>query len=66
MRVFQTLLAFAGNWMLPGAAVAAERAGLPALALVHCPLPLPVAGVPPLGLGLRSSASSRVRPAVTR
>jgi UDP:flavonoid glycosyltransferase YjiC (YdhE family) len=42
------------DWMLTGAAVAAEGAGLPALALVHCPYPLPVDGVPPLfGGGLR-------------
>jgi hypothetical protein len=41
------------DWMLPGAVLAAERAGLPAVALVHGPLPLPVDGVPPLGLGLR-------------
>jgi MGT family glycosyltransferase len=41
------------DWMLFGAAVAAEGAGLPAVALVHCPYPLPVAGVPPLFSGLR-------------
>jgi MGT family glycosyltransferase len=43
------------DWMLPGAAIAAERAGLPTLELVHCPYPLPVEGVPPLftGSGLR-------------
>jgi len=43
------------DWMLAGAAIAAERAGLPAVELVHCPYPLPVAGVPPLftGSGLR-------------
>ncbi len=43
------------DWMLAGAAIAAERASLPAIELVHCPYPLPVAGVPPLftGSGLR-------------
>lgn len=41
------------DWMLIGAAIAAESAGLPAVALVHCPYPLPVDGVPPMGLGLR-------------
>jgi UDP:flavonoid glycosyltransferase YjiC (YdhE family) len=41
------------DWMLIGAAIAAERAGLPAVALVHCPYTLPVAGVPPMGLGLQ-------------
>jgi MGT family glycosyltransferase len=41
------------DWMLTGAAVAAEGAGVPAVALVHCPYPLPVDGVPPLFSGLR-------------
>jgi MGT family glycosyltransferase len=41
------------DWMLIGAAIAAERAGLPAVALVHCPCALPVNGAPPIGLGLR-------------
>jgi MGT family glycosyltransferase len=41
------------DWMLIGAAVAAERAGVPAVALVHCPYPLPVDGAPPLFTGLR-------------
>lgn len=42
------------DWMLIGAAIAAERAGLPAVTLVHCPYSLPVEGVPPMmGLGLR-------------
>jgi UDP:flavonoid glycosyltransferase YjiC (YdhE family) len=40
------------DWMLPGAAVAAQAAGVPAVALVHCPYPLPLVGVPPLGSGL--------------
>jgi UDP:flavonoid glycosyltransferase YjiC (YdhE family) len=41
------------DWMLIGAAIAAERAGLPAVAIGHCPLTLPIAGVPPMGFGLR-------------
>ncbi len=40
------------DWMLPGAAVAAEGAGVPAVVLVHCPLPLPIEGAPLLGSGL--------------
>jgi UDP:flavonoid glycosyltransferase YjiC (YdhE family) len=39
------------DWMLTGAAVAAEGAGVPAVALVHCPYPLPLDGVPPLFSG---------------
>jgi MGT family glycosyltransferase len=41
------------DWLMTGAAIAAEEAGLPAVALVHCPYPLPVAGAPPLFTGLR-------------
>lgn len=42
------------DWMLIGAAIAAERIGLPAVTLVHCPYTLPVDGAPPMtGLGLR-------------
>jgi MGT family glycosyltransferase len=41
------------DWMLTGAAIAAEGARVPAVALVHCPYPLPVDGVPPLFSGLR-------------
>ncbi|MGA9315109.1 MAG: nucleotide disphospho-sugar-binding domain-containing protein [Solirubrobacteraceae bacterium] len=41
------------DWMLIGAAIAAERAGLPAVTLVHCPYTLPVDGAPPMGLGLQ-------------
>jgi MGT family glycosyltransferase len=41
------------DWMLIGAAIAAERADLPVVTLVHCPYTLPVAGAPPMGLGLR-------------
>jgi len=41
------------DWMFSGAGVAAEAAGLPSLALVHCPYPLPVDGAPPLFTGQR-------------
>jgi MGT family glycosyltransferase len=41
------------DWMLTGAGVAAEGADTPAIALVHCPYPLPLDGVPPLFGGLR-------------
>lgn len=41
------------DWLFTGAAVAAEAAGLPSFALVHCPYPLPVDGAPPLFTGLR-------------
>jgi MGT family glycosyltransferase len=44
------------DWMLTGAAIAAEGAGVPAVALVHCPYPLPVDGAPPLFSGLRPLA----------
>jgi MGT family glycosyltransferase len=40
------------DWMLTGAAIAAEGAGVPAVALVHCPYPLPLDGAPPLFSGL--------------
>ncbi len=41
------------DWLFIGAAVAAEHAGIPAVALVHCPYPLPVRGAPPLFSGLK-------------
>ncbi len=41
------------DWMLPGAAVAAEGAGVPAVALIHGPFPLPIDGAPPMGSGMR-------------
>jgi UDP:flavonoid glycosyltransferase YjiC (YdhE family) len=44
------------DWLLVGAAVAAEHAGIPAVALVHCPYPLPAPGAPPLFSGLRPMA----------
>ena len=40
------------DWLFVGAAVAAEYAGIPAVALVHCPYPLPAPGAPPLFSGL--------------
>jgi MGT family glycosyltransferase len=40
------------DWMLTGAGVAADGAHVPAVALVHCPYPMPVPGVPPLFAGL--------------
>jgi MGT family glycosyltransferase len=44
------------DWLFVGAAVAAEHAGIPAVALVHCPYPLPASGAPPLFSGLRPMA----------
>jgi UDP:flavonoid glycosyltransferase YjiC (YdhE family) len=36
------------DWLFSGASIAAEHAGIPAVALVHCPYPLPARGAPPL------------------
>ncbi len=44
------------DWLFLGAAVAAESAGIPAAALVHCPYPLPIAGAPPLFSGMKPMA----------
>jgi MGT family glycosyltransferase len=44
------------DWLIPAAAIAAERAGVPAVALVHCPYPLPAPGAPPLFSGLSPMA----------
>ena len=41
------------DWLFLGAAVAAEAAGTPAAALVHCPYPLPISGAPPLFSGMK-------------
>jgi MGT family glycosyltransferase len=51
------------DWLFSGVLVATERAQTPAVALVHCPLPLPVDGVPPLftGLSPMSGALGRAR-----
>jgi MGT family glycosyltransferase len=40
------------DYLLAGAGVAAESAGLPSAAAVHTVYPLPADGVPPFGLGL--------------
>jgi MGT family glycosyltransferase len=39
------------DWLLIAAPIAAEHAGIPAVALVHCPYPLPARGAPPLFSG---------------
>ncbi|HEX4116702.1 MAG TPA: glycosyltransferase [Solirubrobacteraceae bacterium] len=44
------------DWLFIAAPVAAEHAGIPAVALVHCPYPLPVRGAPPLFSGLKPMA----------
>jgi MGT family glycosyltransferase len=44
------------DWLFVGAAVAAEAARVPAVALIHCPYPLPVEGAPPLFSGLAPKA----------
>jgi UDP:flavonoid glycosyltransferase YjiC (YdhE family) len=46
------------DWLFLGAAVAAESAGLPAAALVHCPYPLPISGAPPLFSGMKPMAGA--------
>jgi len=43
------------DWMLTGAAIAAEGASVPAVVLVHCPYPFPVEGAPPLFSGFTPS-----------
>lgn len=40
------------DYLLVGAGIGAERAGVPAATLVHTPYPLPAEGVPPFGMGL--------------
>ncbi len=44
------------DWLFNGAAIASEVTGVPAVALVHCPYPLPVRGAPPLFTGLKPMA----------
>ena len=44
------------DWLVPAAAIAAEVAGVPSAALVHCPYPLPARGAPPLFSGLSPMA----------
>jgi UDP:flavonoid glycosyltransferase YjiC (YdhE family) len=46
------------DWLFLGAAVAAEAAGIPAAALVHCPYPLPIPGAPPLYSGMKPMAGT--------
>jgi UDP:flavonoid glycosyltransferase YjiC (YdhE family) len=46
------------DWLFLGPAVAAEGAGIPAAALVHCPYPLPVSGAPPLFSGMKPMAGA--------
>jgi MGT family glycosyltransferase len=60
------------DWLLLAAAIAAEHAGTPAVALVHCPYPIPVGGAPPLFSGLKpmggplGAARDRLLNAMTR
>ncbi len=44
------------DWLIPATGIAAELAGVPAVALVHCPYPLPARGAPPLFSGLSPMA----------
>jgi MGT family glycosyltransferase len=44
------------DWLFNGAPIAAEHAGIPAVALVHCPYPLPARGAPPLFSGQKPMA----------
>jgi MGT family glycosyltransferase len=54
------------DYLLLGAYVAAERAGLPLAALVHTIYPLPAPGMPPYGMGFQPAvgAIGRARDAV--
>jgi MGT family glycosyltransferase len=54
------------DWVLLGAAVAAEAAGVPAAALVHCPYSMPIPGAPPLfsGAGRRAGPLGAARNAL--
>jgi MGT family glycosyltransferase len=60
------------DWLFIAAAVAAEHTRTPAVALVHCPYPLPVSGAPPLFSGLKpmggpiGAARDRLLNAITR
>lgn len=55
----------AWDFFLLGAGIAAERAGVPSVAIIHTVYPLPTPGVPPFGLGLMPSRGplGRVRDA---
>jgi len=54
------------DYLLLGAYVAAERAGIPLAALIHTIYPLPARGMPPYGMGFQPArgAVGRVRDAV--
>lgn len=56
------------DYMLLGAYLGAERAGLPTAALIHHIYPLPAPGLPPFGLGLQPArgAVGRLRDATFR
>lgn len=54
------------DYLLLGAGVGAERAGVPSAAVIHTVYPLPAPGVPPFGLGLAPArgAPGRARDAL--
>ena len=60
------------DWQFIAAPIAAERAGIPAVALVHCPYPFPAPGAPPLFSGQKpmggplGAARDRLLNAITR
>ena len=60
------------DWQFIAAPIAAERAGIPAVALVHCPYPFPARGAPPLFSGQKpmggplGAARDRLLNAMTR
>ena len=60
------------DWQFIAAPIAAERAGIPAVALVHCPYPFPAPGAPPLFSGQKpmggplGAARDRLLNAMTR
>ena len=58
----------AWDYLLLGAGVGAERAGVPSVAVIHTVYPLPVDGVPPFGLGLQpaSGRAGRARDGMLR
>lgn len=49
----------AWDFLLMGAGLGAERAGVGSVALVHTPYPFPAPGVPPFGLGLQPGSAWR-------
>lgn len=56
------------DYLLLGAGIGAEKAGVKAAALIHNPYPLPEPGIPPFGLGLMPArgAAGRLRDRVLR